>query len=130
MTDKNKSEEIIIYGKNTTIKTKQFDSLDEFNQFYRLHKEEIDELSTVKINRLYHIKDYKITRRKIGNNEDKTLCFQLIKSKFEDKDDSRIDELENSIKDLNDKIKLIEVENSKIKSQLIEIIKVINNSSN
>ena len=141
MTDKNKSDFIPIYGKNSSIKTKQFETLDEFNQFYKLHKEEIDEMTTNKLNRLYHIKDYKITRRKIGNNEDsgastkgvKTLCFQQIKPTSKENNDDlneRIEELETSISDLNNKMKNIELENSKIKSQLIEIIKAINNSSN
>ena len=131
MTDKNKFEQIPIYGKNNTIKTKFFDSLDEFNQYFRLHQEEIEAMTTKKLNKIYQIKDYKITRRKIGNNEDKTICFQLIKPETSIKinDDSRIEELENSIIELNNKLKAIEADNSKIKAQVLEIIKVINSTN-
>ena len=135
MTDKNKSSEIKIYGKNSAINVKNFDSLDEFQQYYNLHKIDIDELSTVKLNRLYHINGYKITRRKIENNEDKTLCFrqlyktELEKSTNENNNDERFEEIENSITELKNKIKAFEAENMKIKKQLLEIINVINSSN-
>jgi len=51
----------------------------------------------------------KIKPGKIGNNEDKTLCFQQIKPISKEKNDDlneRIEELETSISDLNNKIKI------------------------
>ena len=135
---------LTVIGKNDKINVKNFDNIDEFNDYYKLHESEINEVSTVKLNKMFKIKDFKIVRRKIDGKEVKTLCFQQVfknKSESNINDESKFEEIESSIaalrssteamlKDLNDKIKLIEVENSKIKSQLIEIIKVINNSSN
>ena len=137
MSDKSKASQIVIYGKNSNINVKNFENLDEFQQYYFLHKDEINALTTVKLNRLYHIKNYKITRRKLANgDEDKTLCFrQMTKDELSPKlslennnSISRIDELEQSINDLQDKVKKLEVENEKIKNQLLEIIKVINSN--
>ena len=128
MSDKNKSEQIPIYGKDTTIKSKLFDSLDEFQSFYNLHKSEIDELSTVKLNRIYKIKDYKITRRKLDNDkEDKQLCFQLIKTRLQPNNEPNVCE---NIVSLENKMKLLEIELSKIKEQVIEIVRVLNGGSN
>ena len=128
MSVKNKSEQIPIYGKDTTIKSKLFDSLDEFQSFYNLHKSEIDELSTVKLNRIYKIKDYKITRRKLDNEkEDKQLCFQLIKTRLQPNNEPNVCE---NIVSLENKMKLLEIELSKIKEQVIEIVRVLNGGSN
>ena len=114
---------LTVIGKNDKINVKNFDNIDEFNDYYKLHENEINELSTVKLNRMFKIKDMKIVRRKIDGNEDKTLCFQQI---FNNKissnnDNSRYEELFN-------RVKALEVENTKIKNQLIEIIKVINST--
>ena len=136
MTEKSKTSQIVIYGKNSNINVKNFENLDEFQQYYFLHKDEINALSTVKLNRLYHIKDYKITRRKLANgDEDKTLCFRQktkdelsLKSSSENNNFISQIEFEQSIIDLQDKIKKVEIENEKIKTQLLEIIKAINDS--
>ena len=125
MTDRNKTEQIRIYGKDLTITMKNFDSLDEFNQYYSLHKDEIDNMTTKRLNKLYHIKDYKITRRKLkDNDESKTLCFQLIKSNsLQEHED-----FEQTLTNVNIRIKALELENTKIKQQLVEIINVINSN--
>ena len=130
---------INIVGKNSNFNVKNFDTLDEFQNYYNLHKDEIDKLSTVKLNRMFKIKDHKITRRTIDNAETKTLCFrQLLKSEMENKvlseretHDEHLDyhELENTISELNNRIKVLELDNTKIKNQLLEIIKVINGTS-
>ena len=91
-------------------------------KFYTLYKSEIDSMTTNKLNRLYKINNYKITRRKIGDNEEKTLCFQLIKPDLTQSDENRFQELELTLTSL-------ELENNKIKQHLIEIIKVINSNS-
>ena len=97
-------------------------------QVYNLHKSEIDELSTVKLNRIYKIKDYKITRRKLDNDkEDKQLCFQLIKTRLQPNNESNDSE---NIVSLENKMKLLEIELSKIKEQVIEIVRVLNGGSN
>lgn len=55
---------------------KEFDSPDEFNLFYNKHKEEIDSTTTHKLNKLYHIKGYRITKIKdvlmLKKHEEKT----------------------------------------------------------
>ena len=144
MLNNNKSEQIQIYGKQSNINVKNFDSIEEFQQYYNLHKDEIDKTTTTKLNRMFKIKDYKITRRKIGDNDGKTLCFQQIKSnqnKNVDKDayeEYKIElcELENTISELNSKMKNIELkfeqsqlEINKIKKQMVEIINAINGSN-
>ena len=74
----------------------------------------------------FKIKDYKITRRTIDNAEQKTLCFrQFLKSELETHDEHN-DEIENTLTELNDRIKQLELDNTKIKQQLIEIINHIN----
>ena len=135
----NESKNLItVVGKNSNFNVKNFDTLDEFQNYYNLHKDEIDKLSTIKLNRMFKIKDHKITRRTIGGNETKTLCFrQLLKSELENKvlserethDDHNADtEIENTLTELNDRIKMLEVDNQKIKKQLIEIINALNTS--
>ena len=44
--------------------TKEFDTVDEFNLYYNKNKEEMDKLTTHKLNKLYLIKGYRITRIK------------------------------------------------------------------
>ena len=122
MNDNNKTEQIRIYGKDITFSIKNFDSLDEFNQYYNLHKSEIDELSTNRLNKIYHIKDYKITRRKLNNNEEKQLCFQLIKPNLP----KETNESTTTTNALQKQIDEIKYEVSKIKQQVIEIVKVFN----
>ena len=43
---------------------KEFHTADEFNAYYQLHKEEIDKTTTHKLNKLYHIDGYRITKIK------------------------------------------------------------------
>ena len=133
----NETKNIInIVGKNSNFNVKNFDTLEEFQSYYNLHKDEIDKLSTVKLNRMFKIKDHKITRRTIDNAETKTLCFrQLLKSELGQIDEHvdchenvvlSVREIENTISELNNRIKVLELDNLKIKNQLLEIIKVIN----
>ena len=127
----NESKNLItVVGKNSNFNVKNFDTLDEFQNYYNLHKDEIDKLSTIKLNRMFKIKDHKITRRTIDGNETKTLCFrQLLKSEMETHDEHSADnEIENTLTELNDRIKMLEVDNQKIKKQLIEIINALNGS--
>ena len=43
---------------------KEFNTTDEFNAFYSLHKEELDKLTTHKLNKMYYVKGYRITKIK------------------------------------------------------------------
>ena len=122
---------LIIVGKHDIINVKNFENIDEFNDYYKLHEDEINKLSTVKLNKIYHIKGFKIVRRKINENEEKTLAFhQVFKTNSnENNNDDRFTEIEQSITDLNEKLKAIELANEKLKKQVIEIINVINSSN-
>ena len=126
----NETKILTVVGKNSNINIKNFDTLEEFQNYYNLHKDEIDKLSTNKINRMFKIKDYKITRRTIGDAEEKTLCFrQLLKNEMENHEQIEHNdehEIENTLTELNERIKQLEYDNSKIKKQLIEIINHIN----
>ena len=132
----NNSNNLIVVGKNSNISVKNFDSLDEFQQYYNLHKEEIEKLSTVKLNRMFKIKDYKITRRTlgeqgVGDNEEegKTLCFrQLFKNELPETHNTTevYPDYSTQIEDLNARIKQLELENVKIKNQILEIINALN----
>lgn len=44
--------------------SKEFNTPDEFNLWYSKHKNEIDNETTHKLNKLYHIQGYKITKIK------------------------------------------------------------------
>ena len=43
---------------------KEFNTIDEFNAFYSLHKDEMDALTTHKLNKMYYVKGYRITKIK------------------------------------------------------------------
>ena len=121
----NESKNIInIVGKNSNFNVKNFDTLYEFQNYYNLHKDEIDKLSTIKLNRMFKIKDYKITRRTMAGSDEKTLCFrQLFKGELENHNvDCEVEQLD----EMNNRIKVLELENAKIKKQLLEIIDALN----
>ena len=126
----NETKILTVIGKNSNLNIKNFDTL-EFQNYYNLHKSEIDKLSTNKINRLFKIKDYKITRRTIDNAEEKTLCFrQLYKNEMENHEqEENVNEIETTLTELNERIKQLELDNSKIKKQLLEILKFINSGN-
>lgn len=81
---------------------KEFDSPDEFNLFYAKNKADIDSSTTHKLNKMYHIKGYRIT--KIKN--------VLMLKKWDDEHskentNDRIDELNNEIKSMKETINKI-----------------------
>ena len=43
---------------------KEFNSTEEFNAFYSMHKDEMDALTTHKLNKMYHVNGYRITKIK------------------------------------------------------------------
>lgn len=79
---------------------KEFDTVDEFNLFYTKNKEEIDNITTHKLNKLYHIKGYRITKIKnvlmLKKNKDDTSSCEVDN-----------DEVDNEIQKINDEIKTI-----------------------
>ncbi len=43
---------------------KEFNTPEEFNNFYSLNKDELNKLTTHKLNKMYHVKGYRITKIK------------------------------------------------------------------
>lgn len=80
---------------------KEFNSIDEFNNFYSLNKEELDKLTTHKLNKMYHIKGYRITKIK---NELMLKKWDEEK-KVQEVDDNREDEMKNDILNMKDEIR-------------------------
>ena len=82
--------------------TKEFDTVDEFNLYYNKHKNDMDSLTTHKLNKMYYIKGYHIT--KIKN----VLMLKKIKEE-----------------NINDNQKNIEI--SELKQEIKQIKETINN---
>lgn len=86
----------------------EFNSPVEFNLFYAKHKDEIDALTTHKLNKMYHIEGYRITKIK----GELMLKKWVVK---EEKDHGIIDELKSEIKEIRDTVnKIIEFLNSNL----------------
>ena len=43
---------------------KEFNSIEEFNNFYSLNKDELNQMTTHKLNKMYNVKGYRITKIK------------------------------------------------------------------
>lgn len=91
---------------------KEFNSPEEFNAFYIKNKDEIDLLTTHKLNKMYHIPGYRITRIK---NE-------LMLKKWIDKKEIEKEKIE----DIDDDINTLKEEILKIKTTLNKLIDFIN----
>ena len=102
---------------------KEFNSPVEFNLWYAKHKEEVDSLTTHKLNKMYHIDGYRITKikgelmLKIDRNvKDKTLNDEESVDIHEE-----INELRNEIKNIKDTVNhLIEFINKTLKPSVTE----------
>lgn len=86
---------------------KEFNSPEEFNVFYSKNKEELDKLTTHKLNKMYHIIGYRIT--KIKN--------ELMLKKWLEKED-KSDNLEEQIQSIHEEIEKIKL----IINQIIDFI--------
>lgn len=89
--------------------SKEFDTPDEFNIFYAKNKDEIDKQTTHKLNKLYHIKGYRITRIK---------NILMLKKDYEI--DNKTEKSSSNIR-LEDIIKDIEMLKEKV-DQIIEFL--------
>lgn len=79
--------------------TKEFDTVDEFNLYYNKHKNDMDSLTTHKLNKMYYIKGYHIT--KIKN----VLMLKKIKEEnIIEQKNSEISELKQEIKQIKETI--------------------------
>ena len=98
--------EVLVLGKNLDV-LKSFNSVDEFNMYYTKHKEEMDPLTTQKLNKLYKIDGYRITKKdtrdKEGHLQQGTICLKKMNTVKE----NQFDDLSNKIKNLDKKINII-----------------------
>ena len=90
---------------------KEFNTPEEFNNFYSLNKDELNKLTTHKLNKMYHVKGYRITKIK----------GELMLKKW---DDSKVKPNEE-FASLND-IEEIREDIKKIKATVNNIIEFIN----
>ena len=108
---------------NEPIKTylKEFSSPDEFNLFYAKNKADIDSQTTHKLNKMYHIKGYRIT--KIKN--------VLMLKKWDDESGAfRSKGLEHSKENINDKIEELNNDISSMKEAINKIIQYLHHQDN
>ena len=102
---------------------KEFISPEEFNLYYKIHKDEMDKLTTHKLNKLYHIKDYRITKIK-GElmlkkfNEEAHRKIMMTRNDNDNDDDSV-----EKITELEKRIDIIEAENKNEIERINEEIK-------
>ena len=87
---------------------KEFDTPNDFDSWYKSHQEEMDKLTTHKLNKMYHINGYRVTRIK------GVLSLKKAPSKPSKPDDSseteqRFIAIENEISDMTDDIKNIKL---------------------
>ena len=91
---------------------KEFNSPVEFNLWYAKHKEEVDSLTTHKLNKMYLINGYRITKIK---GELMLKVDRKVKDKSEN-DEDEINELRDEVKNIKDTLnKLIEYVNKVLK---------------
>ena len=93
---------------------KEFNSPVEFNLWYAKHKEEVDSLTTHKLNKMYHIESYKITKIK-----GELMLKKDPKLKMKEKEEAINDEIHEEINELRDEI-------AKIKDAYNKLIEYIN----
>ena len=96
--------------------TNEFNSPVEFNLFYAKHKDEIDALTTHKLNKMYHIEGYRITKIKgeLMLKKDPKLKMKEKEEAINEEINEEINELRDEIKNIKDALnKLIEYVNSK-----------------
>ena len=98
---------------------KEFKTVDEFNLYYSKNKDEIDSMTTHKLNKMYHIDGYRITKIK-GK-----LCLK----KWEKKDKESNNENDH-LEMYEEEINYLKNEIEKLKITINSIINVINSSSN
>ena len=107
---------------------KEFNTPVEFNLWYAKHKDEVDALTTHKLNKMYHIEGYRITKikgelmlkvdkhiKEKVENEERTPKGTAA-SGYEEGINEEINELGNEIKNIKDTLnKLIEFVNNTLK---------------
>ena len=108
------------------IDVKTFQDKNEFEMFYNSHKNEFENCTTTKLNRMYKIPGYRITRQK------EVLCLKkdYTKNNKQESDDDntqKFDELKDELTKMIEEIKLyFNSEIAKINTRYKKIEKIIN----
>ena len=108
------------------IDVKTFQDKNEFEMFYNSHKNEFENCTTTKLNRMYKIPGYRITRQK------EVLCLKkdYTKNNKQESDDDnmqKFDELKDELTKMIEEVKLyVNSEIAKINTRYKKIEKIIN----
>ena len=108
------------------IDVKTFQDKNEFEMFYNSHKNEFENCTTTKLNRMYKIPGYRITRQK------EVLCLKkdYTKNNKQESDDDntqKFDELKDELTKMIEEVKLyFNSEIAKINTRYKKIEKIIN----
>ena len=94
---------------------KEFNSPVEFNLWYAKHKDEVDSLTTHKLNKMYHIDGYRITKIK-----GELMLKKDPKLKEKEKLEATNDEIHEEINELREEI-------NKIRDAVNKLIEFVNN---
>lgn len=97
---------------------KEFDTPNDFDSWYKSHQEEMDKLTTHKLNKMYHINGYRVTRIK--------GVLSLKKAPKATKSDSETEQrfmaIENEISEMSDDIKNIKLALQSIQDYFNQLI--------
>ena len=97
---------------------KEFDTPNDFDSWYKSHQEEMDKLTTHKLNKMYHINGYRVTRIK--------GVLSLKKAPKGTKSDSETEQrfmaIENEISEMSDDIKNIKLALQSIQDYFNQLI--------
>ena len=113
---------------------KMFNGPDEFNLWYAKNKDDIDKLTTHKLNKMYHIDGYRITKIK------GVLCLKKDMKKHENEIENEIEndldlrdpqgkarsQNESIIEDIQNEIEKLKLDIITIKTTINDIVKAIN----
>ena len=90
---------------------KHFKTTEEFNIYYIKNKEELEEMTTQKLNKLFNIDGYRITkigtRDKDGKRVKGSICLKKCVEKDIPDTNLTIEDLEKTVKDLKEQIKIL-----------------------
>ena len=101
---------------------KTFKTIDEFNNWYLKNKSEVDEYTTHKLNKMYNVEGYRITRIK------GSLCLKKVIPKHNNETSETCDE-RSSIQ-MHEQIISMKNEIQSLKKSIKEIIDYLNNNVN
>ena len=101
---------------------KTFKTIDEFNNWYLKNKSEVDEYTTHKLNKMYNVEGYRITRIK------GSLCLKKVIPKHNNETSETCDE--QSSTQMHEQIISMKNEIQSLKKSIKEIIDYLNNNGN